>query len=161
MWRCNKQECHDFPELINETILINETMEFFEIVNNRDNGFFEIVNYQDNGNNNRDIVSIPGPHEGRGQNTNPECQLESRVSTGITSGDESAQRATSDASWYEGFELIRGACIAPVPNKGSRYRHYYFCKPILLRSKISHQKSPYWYSKCLFEGEMENDHQID
>ena len=45
-----------------------------------------------------DVVSILGPHEGRGQNTNPECQLESRVSTGITSGDESAQRATSDAS---------------------------------------------------------------
>ena len=28
--------------------------------------------------------------------------------------------------WYKGFELIRGACIASVPNKGSRYRHYYF-----------------------------------
>ena len=28
--------------------------------------------------------------------------------------------------WYKGFELIRGACIAPIPNKGSRYRHSYF-----------------------------------
>ena len=98
------------------------------------------------------VVSIPGPHEGRGQNTNPECQLESRVSTGITSGDESAQRATSDASWYEGFELIRGARIAPVPNKGSRYRHYYFCKPILLCSKISRKKSQYWYSNVSLRG---------
>ena len=62
------------------------------------------------------IVSIPGPHEGRGQNTNPECQLESRVSTGITSGDESAQRATSDAidtsdPVLDGTSLLRGGVL--------------------------------------------------
>ena len=71
-------------------------------------------------------VSIPGPHEGWGQNTNPEYQLQRRVSTDLTSGAESAQKATSEISWYEGLELIRGVCIAPIPNKGSRYRHSYF-----------------------------------
>ena len=44
------------------------------------------------------IVSIPGPHEGWGQNTNPEYQLQPRVSTDLTSGAESAQKATSEIS---------------------------------------------------------------
>ena len=43
-------------------------------------------------------VSIPGPHEGWGQNTNPKYQLQPRVSTDLTSGAESAQKATSEIS---------------------------------------------------------------
>ena len=33
-------------------------------------------------------------------------ELQPRVSTFITSGDESAQRATSDESWYEGVQFL-------------------------------------------------------
>ena len=67
------------------------------------------------------VMSIPGPLIRDGSkirtpsiNSNPEYQPHEwrRVSS-----------KSHEWGWYKGFELIRGARIAPIPNKGSRCRY--------------------------------------